>query len=149
MSRSLIRKQVVSYCIALGCCLCVLSCGDCVETPSLSSITPSSATAGGASIELTVNGNHFERNSTVLWNGQARTTTFVNGHQLKGMITAQDLAENGVVQVQVFSPPQSQPVTFGSNPVTVNPLTNNPNATAHNDCVGGTSGGANFTVIQP
>jgi hypothetical protein len=69
-------------------------------------------------------------------------------HQLDAAISAQDLAESTVVQVQVFSPPQSQPVTFGNNNTAVNPLSANTNSTVHADCVGGNSGVMNFTVTH-
>jgi hypothetical protein len=38
-------------------------------TPTISSISPSSAQAGGAAFTLTVNGSGFAANSIILWNG--------------------------------------------------------------------------------
>jgi hypothetical protein len=135
------------WCVAaLTCSLGILSCGDCVETPSLSSITPNNAVAGSPSIELVVEGNHFQRNSTILWNSAALTSTFISGHQLKAVISAENLAESAVAQVQVFNPPPSQPVTLGSN--TVNPLSTNANTMVHADCVGGNSRVMDFTIMQ-
>ena len=146
MSLSHHFKQYLSCIAALTCSLGVFSCGDCVETPSLSSITPNSAVAGSPSIELVIEGNHFQRNSTILWNGAAFTTTFISGHQLKAVISAENLAETAVAQVQVFNPPPSEPVTLGSN--TVNPLSTNANTMVHADGVGGNSRVMNFTIMQ-
>lgn len=122
--------------ISLGC----LSCGDCVETPSIASITPTSATAGSPSLVLVVNGNHFRRDSTVNWNGTARTTTFVTGHQLNASISAEDLATPALVQVTVFSPPEPKPVTFGASG------SSTATASTKADCVGGTSKTLSFAV---
>jgi len=122
------------------CSLGSFSCGDCVETPSISSAAPASAAVGSPGIELVVNGNHFQRDSTVNWNGTVRATTFVDGHQLKAAITAEDLATASVAQVTVFSPPQSQPVTFGTN------STSSGSTPLKADCAGGTSRVLNFMV---
>jgi len=126
--------------LAIACSLGCLSCGDCVETPSISSIAPTSATAGSPALVLVVDGNQFQRNSTVEWNGTGRATIFVNGHQLKTTITAEDLAAPAAVKVTVFSPPQSQAVTFGSN------ATSSATSSVKVDCAGGTSNVLNFAV---
>jgi len=126
--------------VAIASTLAGFSCGDCVETPSISSITPTNAVVGSLGLELIVNGNHFQRNSTVNWNGMARGTAFVNGHQLKATIAAEDLATATMVKVTVFSPPQSQSVTFGSS------AASSASASTTADCAGGTSQALNFTV---
>lgn len=46
--------------------------------PSLTSVSPSTVTAGGAPFQLTVSGASFMPISTVRWNGSDRTTTYVN-----------------------------------------------------------------------
>lgn len=138
---SLSRKgfEYWSYAIAIA-CLGSFSCGDCVETPSISSLAPANAAVGSPGIELVVNGNHFQRNSSVHWNGTARATTFVNGNQLRAALTAEDLAAASVAQVTVFSPPQSQPVTFSTA------ATSQATSSMTADCVGGTSRVLNFAV---
>ena len=60
----------------------VVSCGGCPPKPSISSISPSSATAGAAGFSLIVNGGNFSSNAVVVWNGSALTTSFVNSNQL-------------------------------------------------------------------
>src|SRR5260221_3782430 len=47
-------------------------------TPTVSSLSPSSAQAGGAAFTLSVFGAGFTANSTVLWDGAFLSTKFVN-----------------------------------------------------------------------
>ena len=94
--------------------------------PTLASITPSSAAAGGPAFTLTVNGTGFVSQSKVRWNGTDRTTTFVSATQLSAAIPAADIATAGSAQVTVFSPAPgggtSAARTFTINP----PPSNNP-----------------------
>ena len=72
--------------------------------PTATSLSPSSATAGGAAFSLTVNGTGFVSTSVVKFNGAARTTTFVNATQLTAAITAADIATAGTATVNVTNP---------------------------------------------
>src|SRR5215472_6473083 len=77
--------------------------------PSISSISPSSATAGAAGFTLTVNGSGFVTGATVLWRGPAHsgdsgTVNVVSGTQLTAQISAADIAVPGPVQVTVSNP---------------------------------------------
>ena len=72
--------------------------------PSVSSISPASTTAGGSAFTLTVNGSNFISSSTVKWNGNNRTTTYVSGTQLTAAITAADIATAGTTNVTVVNP---------------------------------------------
>jgi 6-phosphogluconolactonase (cycloisomerase 2 family) len=71
--------------------------------PIVLSVSPATATVGQAFV-LSVNGSGFVAQSTILWNGAARPTTFVSSNQLKASILATDVASSGVVQVQVSNP---------------------------------------------
>jgi hypothetical protein len=71
--------------------------------PSLASISPTAVTGGGAAFTLTVTGSGFVPNSTVRWNGSARTTTYVSATELHAAVTASDLATAGEVQVTVLN----------------------------------------------
>jgi C1A family cysteine protease len=51
--------------------------------PVLTSLSPSSAVAGGGGFDLTVNGSNFVYGSTVLWNNISCPTTFQSSTQLK------------------------------------------------------------------
>src|SRR5205814_5342162 len=72
--------------------------------PALSSLAPSSASAGGAAFTLTVGGSSFAASSVVQWNGTARATTFVSSTQLQAAIDASDIAAAGTAQVTVVTP---------------------------------------------
>jgi hypothetical protein len=98
-----------------------------VPEPTLSSLSPSSAMAGGPAFTLTVTGTNFATSSVVRWNGTARPTTFVSGTQLRAAIAEADIATPGTAQVRVFTPGPDEessnalPFTIGtaSNPVPV------------------------------
>lgn len=87
--------------------------------PRISQLSPNSALAGSPGITLTVTGTNFVSDSVVRWNGQPRTTTFVNSTQLKAEITTADLASIGNALVTVFTPPagggESNTLTFAIN----------------------------------
>jgi len=72
--------------------------------PSISSLSPAIASAGGAAFTLTVNGTNFVSSSTVQWNGSSRTTTFVSSTQLTAAIAATDIATGGTISVTVVNP---------------------------------------------
>jgi hypothetical protein len=77
---------------------------DANPVPTLTSLSPSSATAGGSAFTLTVNGTGFVSGSVVRWNGAARTTTFVNSTQLTATIGAGDISSPGNVPITVVNP---------------------------------------------
>src|SRR5207247_10418411 len=72
--------------------------------PTLSSLSPSSAAAGGPAFTLTATGTNFVAGSTLLWNGTARATTFVSATQLTASIGADDIATAGSASVTVRNP---------------------------------------------
>ena len=86
--------------------------------PTETSLSPISATAGGAAFTLTVNGTGFVSTSVVKFNGAAKTTTFVNATQLTAAITAADIATAGTATVTVTNPAPggtSNAVSFAIN----------------------------------
>jgi RHS repeat-associated protein len=72
--------------------------------PTLSSISPTTATPGAAAFALTVNGTNFIPGSVVSWNGANLTTTFVSATQLTAQVPATLIAAAGTAQVLVFNP---------------------------------------------
>ena len=72
--------------------------------PALTTLSPSSATAGGTAFTLTVNGGSFVSSSVVRWNGTNQTTTFVSATQLIAAISAANIATAGSASVTVFTP---------------------------------------------
>lgn len=89
--------------------------------PTISSMSPSSATAGDAAFALTVIGANFVPSSTVLWNGSDRSATFVSSTTLQAPISTADIATASTVSVTVSTPAPG----------------------------GGTSGGVSFTIKLP
>ncbi|GAB3856975.1 hypothetical protein GCM10028822_29980 [Hymenobacter terrigena] len=88
--------------------------------PTITSLAPSSVTAGAAAQTLTVNGTNFISTSVVNFNGTARTTTFVSATQLTIQLTATDQATAGSYNVTVtnLSPGggTTAPAIFTVNP---------------------------------
>ncbi|MGO8819065.1 MAG: IPT/TIG domain-containing protein [Terriglobia bacterium] len=72
--------------------------------PTLSSISPTSATAGAAAQTLTITGTNFLSGSTVTYNGTAHTATFVSSTQLTISLSASDQATAGTYPVVVTNP---------------------------------------------
>ena len=72
--------------------------------PTISSLSPSSSTAGGADFTLTVNGSGFVTDSKVLWKGAERATTLASSTRLTAVIPAADVAVAGTALVSVFTP---------------------------------------------
>src|ERR1700751_5852814 len=73
--------------------------------PNISSITPSSSTAGGASFPLTVNGTGFVAGATVNFGSNpAITPSSVTSTQIVATIPAADIATAGTVNVTVTNP---------------------------------------------
>lgn len=73
-------------------------------SPSITSISPNSAAAGGGSFTLTVTGSGFVPTSTVEWNGSARATTFSSGSQIQAQIKAIDISAMGSASITVANP---------------------------------------------
>jgi streptogramin lyase len=84
--------------------------------PTITSLSPSTATQGSAAISLTVNGNYFHSGATVIWNGASLTTSFVSTSQLQAAVPASDLTNAGTVNVWVANPDTS---TSNTVPFTV------------------------------
>jgi hypothetical protein len=71
--------------------------------PTVSSLSPASAKAGGDAFTLTVNGSNFAANDAVTWNGTVLATVFVNSTQVTGSVPANDIASVGPASVAVFT----------------------------------------------
>jgi hypothetical protein len=77
------------------------------STPTITSISPTTATAGGLGFVLTVTGTNFIPASVIDWNGGARTTAFKSATSLQATIQATDIASAGTAAITV--------VNFGAN----------------------------------
>jgi len=94
------------------------------NTPTITSLNPSTAAAGGPAFALTVNGTNFSSGATVQWNGTALTTSFVSSTQLTATVPASLIASAGTAVVAVGSAsapftvnPPNQPCTFSVSPL--------------------------------
>lgn len=129
------RPRVLAV-LAITLAVTPLSCGTCSSAPSITSVSPASATAGGNQFVLTVNGDDFLRGSEVKWSGSPLVTTFVNSHQLLAAVSSADIAQPGTVLVFVFNPPEGGGTTF-SGAI---------GATSTTGCSAKNSNGVSFTV---
>jgi hypothetical protein len=89
--------------------------------PSITSLSPATATAGGTGFLLTVNGNGFSPQAAITFNGIPRTDTiFLSSTQLTTMIRPSDIANAGTITVQVSTPPPGGG-TSGTLPFVITP----------------------------
>ncbi len=111
-----------------------------VAAPSLTAVSPGSATVGSAAITGSVTGTGFLSGATVNLNGTALATVYVSSTQLTISIPAADLTTAGAATITAVNPgsSNSNSLTFTvNNPVpTVTSLS--PNTAKH--------GGASFTL---
>ena len=73
--------------------------------PILTSISPTSALAGGPTFILTVTGSNFVKTSEVKWKTNSlANTTYVSAAQLQATVPAADIEDPGTALVTVFNP---------------------------------------------
>jgi hypothetical protein len=111
-------------------------------TPSPNGVSPVSAVVGGSAFTLTVNGSNFVNGSVITWNGDNRTTTFVNSTQLTTQIPTTDLLTAGIATVAVVNPGPG-----GGTSSSINFTINNPTPSATSlSPSNAVAGGAAFTL---
>ncbi|MGH9687433.1 MAG: hypothetical protein ACRD5K_10100 [Candidatus Acidiferrales bacterium] len=88
-------------------------------SPTVSSLSPSSAAAGAADLQVLVKGSGYEPNSTVLWNSVPVATAYLNGSAVMALVPAADLATQGTADVSVMTPAPGGG-TSGNSTFTVN-----------------------------
>jgi hypothetical protein len=72
--------------------------------PTLISISPSSATHGGAAFTLTATGTNYVSNSVIEWNGVKLITKYVGSTTLTATVPAADIKTAGTASVTVVNP---------------------------------------------
>jgi hypothetical protein len=92
-----------------GFLISMLGTGDTANMPILSSMQPSSATAGGPAFVLTAHGLNFTTSSTIHWIENILPTTYVSASQLQANIPASYIAEAGTASVTVWTGDLSAP----------------------------------------
>ena len=105
-----------------------LACGYSAKTtppsagsvPTISALSPPSATAGGPAFTLTVNGTNYGGKAVVNWNGTAQTsnTTYVSPNQLTVAVPASAIANSGTVSITVTNPAIPGTGMYGSGGTT-------------------------------
>ncbi len=83
--------------------------------PTVSSISPTGAIAGGAQFTLTINGANFDSDAVVKWNGGNLATTFVGTTQLTAIVPGTLIQTAGTAAITVRNLAdgvETLPVTF-------------------------------------
>jgi hypothetical protein len=89
-----------------------------LSLPTISSLTPSSVSAGGAAFALTVSGSNYGSGATVVyWNSTALTTTYVNSTVVTAAVPASLIASPGSISITVVTGNG----TSSGLPFTINP----------------------------
>src|ERR1700693_6241070 len=73
-------------------------------SPAVSTVSPSSVTAGTGTFQIIVTGANFQTNSYVGWNGTALTTSFNSSTQLSATVPANFITGPETVYVYVVNP---------------------------------------------
>jgi len=72
--------------------------------PTLTSISPASATAGSAATTIALTGTNFLSTSSIMWNSTALTTTYTSATSLSASVPANLVATAGTAAVAVLNP---------------------------------------------
>jgi hypothetical protein len=86
------------------------------SAPTLTSISPSTASVGGPQFTLTVNGSGFVSGAVVYWNGNPLATTIVSYLTLTAVVPVGNIASAGSDTIYVENP---SPTTGQSNSQTL------------------------------
>jgi len=73
--------------------------------PTITSLSPSTVTAGGAGFDLTVTGGGFVSGAVLSWGIQQRATAYLSDTSVRASILNSDVADGGTVMVTVSNPP--------------------------------------------
>ena len=92
------------------------------QVPAISGITPAAALVGTANVAVVINGSKFIADSKARWNGQERTTTYVNSSQLRMNLNASDLTTAGTFLITVANPDPGGGTSTGQTFTVNNPL---------------------------
>jgi uncharacterized protein (TIGR03437 family) len=98
---------------------------DAPAAPRLDYLEPISINPGSPAFSISANGSNFINGSTVQWNGESRSTVFINPTRLVASIPATDIASLGSAVITVLTPNAasvSDPLIFvvGSPPLPPN-----------------------------
>ncbi len=98
------RDQLRWKYVWLLCMGCLAASAAFAQVPVITSINPSSATAGSPGFALLVTGVNFLATAVVQVNGTPRATVFNGPTQLTASILATDIAAPGTLAITIFNP---------------------------------------------
>ncbi|MFT5195344.1 MAG: hypothetical protein ACI85U_002364 [Candidatus Promineifilaceae bacterium] len=78
------------------------------QVPLISALSPSAIESGAAPTTVTITGQKFVAGSVVYWDGEARTTRFINATTLEVDLTSADLSESQAFGLTVYPPEPRQ-----------------------------------------
>jgi hypothetical protein len=88
--------------------------------PTITSVSPLSATVGSSGATITVSGRDFLAQATVMWNGSALATTPLSDTQLQAVVPSSSLNTSELASLTVMNPSPgggaSNSVSFAVNP---------------------------------
>ena len=73
-------------------------------SPTLTTLNPTSITAGSDAFTLQITGTNFISGANILWEGQERSTVFVSSTELTATILKADIANAGMYIIKVVNP---------------------------------------------
>ncbi|HEY1253595.1 MAG TPA: IPT/TIG domain-containing protein, partial [Terracidiphilus sp.] len=117
------------------------------QPPTVSSLSPSMATAGGAAFTLTISGTNFTTASKALWNSSQLSTTYVSSTQLTAAVPACLITAAGTPGITVNTAGGVSPAAS----FTINPPAPKINSLSPSTAVAGSAAytliinGSNFT----
>jgi hypothetical protein len=82
--------------------------------PAISQLVPNMANSGDPGFTLTVNGNTFNSDAVINWNGSNQITAHMTGNQLTTMIPASAIATPGTIAVTVTNPGHASGGIYGA-----------------------------------
>ncbi len=100
------KRSLVSSLLWVILALILISCSETINnpSPSLKSLSPSTAIQGLPGFTLTLVGSGFAPSSQVLWNGSPRLSLFQDGNHMTATINPIDIQVSGTIQVTVTTP---------------------------------------------
>ena len=115
--------------------------------PQISSLSPTSATAGGIAFTMAVLGSNFVTSSIVLFNGTPLQTNYSGPTVITAVVAAAQIASAGTAGISVTSPANGVPGGGTSNTVTLSILLPNTQPVVSNiSPTSAAEGGPGFTL---
>lgn len=142
------KVKLCSLCLGILLVLPCLALAAAGTKPTISALSPTSATAGGATFVLTVSGSGFARGAVVIWNGSALNTTYVHSSQLTATVPNTLIAAAGSATIAVYIAGRtggtsgSVAFTISAATTTTTTTTTSPLAIASTSVPAGTTGTA-------